>query len=70
MKYGIYDLSLEQWVKKNYRDFLGTGIPMTEEKLDALTSEDPEFVTNVMYQLAGVFGIKSKIMEDLEMREL
>lgn len=72
MKYGIYDTSLDVWVKTSFLEFKLDGIPVTENKSEALSSEHKEKVDRLLETLKISWDRAGKgwMIKPMEVREL
>jgi hypothetical protein len=73
MKYGIYDASLDVWVKTSFLEFnTRDGIPVTENKSEALSSEHKEKIDTLLETLKIAWERKGKgwMTKPMEVREL
>lgn len=73
MRYGIYDTSLEVWVKTSWLEFKVDGIPVTENKSEALSSEDRSKVERALETLHHIWKNNKgneRMTSSMEVREL
>ena len=73
MKYGIYDASVDAWVKTSWLEFkILDAILVTENKSDALSSEDRSKVESALETLKHIWKNKGKewMTNPMEIKEL
>lgn len=58
------------WVKPNYKEFYGSGIPVTENVKEALLFDTKEEIERVLETLNYKFKDKPMVTSELEIKEV